>query len=839
MADARFVPGDIVAERYRIVALLGRGGMGEVYRADDLKLGAQVALKFLPPALAADPDYRERFLDEVRLARQVSHAHICRVHDVGETKTAAGEPLMFLSMAFVAGEDLASLLRRIGRLPQEKANEIARQICLGLAAAHDQGILHRDLKPANVMIDGDGHARIADFGLAAAASSIRGAAARVGTPAYMAPEQLDGREVSTASDIFSLGLVLFELFTGKPAYKAKTIDDLQKQHRETDPSPSTVLEDIHPAADAIIKRCLQRDAKARPRNAREVALALPGGDPVAAALAAGETPSLELIAASDRQGTLRQGVALLLVAVIVGGLFLVGLFERQAQIMEIIQPELPIDVLEHRARELGRTFGYELSGDSARGCSFEVPQLLYSDPSADRWQRLRDPALGAMRFWFRRSPGTLVPVLEDGRVRFSEPSIDRRGMFNVVLSHDGRLLHFRGVPRPAARTEPACDFAAALGAAQLTTSALAEFDPQFVPAGAATHLRAWRGPHKDSKADVQVEAAAFGSALTWFDVQVTPQVDHARPPSTSRLAKSVLDWSTLVFTLIVLVGGLWVGVRNLRHGRGDRRTATRVAVYLFAVTMICWMLQADHVQSGAEVRMFTRQAGTALWIAALAWFVFLAIEPTARRAWPDKLVAWSRLLTGQFRDPLIGRAVLIGMASALGVILLALANWQVSAWLVGRPPHPSLMSPDHLSGTRYVLGSLLWSQVDAGLATLIIVFLFALLRNLLKRPGLVVAAFTLLMLARMPYIVTTELAWVDLAFRAPQVLLTVGCLVGAGALATLFMILTMGLFGNSPMAPNFGAWWSTSTLLVWATLLGLAAFGYVTSVGKGNAAPAR
>jgi hypothetical protein len=146
--EGRFVPGTLLAGRYRIVALLGRGGMGEVYRATDLTLGQPVALKLLPPEASRNQRLLERFHGEVRVARQVSHPNICRVYDIGE---AAGMP--FLSMEYVEGEDLASLLRRIGRLPADRAMVTARKLCSGLAAAHDRGIMHRDLKPGNIMID--------------------------------------------------------------------------------------------------------------------------------------------------------------------------------------------------------------------------------------------------------------------------------------------------------------------------------------------------------------------------------------------------------------------------------------------------------------------------------------------------------------------------------------------------------------------------------------------------------------------------------------------------------------------------------------------------------------
>src|SRR5512142_1567727 len=154
----RFVPGVTLGGRYRIIGRIGRGGMGEVYRADDLRLSQPVALKFLPADLSQDAARLAQVHAEVRLARQVSHPNVCRVYDVGEE---AG--LTFLSMEYIDGEDLSSLLRRIGRLPQDKALDIAREVCAGLAASHERGVIHRDLKPANLMIDGQGHVRITDF----------------------------------------------------------------------------------------------------------------------------------------------------------------------------------------------------------------------------------------------------------------------------------------------------------------------------------------------------------------------------------------------------------------------------------------------------------------------------------------------------------------------------------------------------------------------------------------------------------------------------------------------------------------------------------------------------
>src|SRR5687767_1822812 len=286
----RFPPGTLLGGRYRIVGRLGKGGMGEVFRADDLKLGQPVALKFLPPDVDRDPVRLSQLHGEVRMARQVSHPSVCRVYDIDEV-----DGHTFLSMEFVDGEDLATLLRRIGRFNEERGIEIARQICAGLAAAHQRGVIHRDFKPANVMLDRNGSVRITDFGLAGGA----GEKIAAGTPAYMAPERLAGGAVTDRSDVYALGLVLYELFTGKRAIEAATLAELIRRREQGEVlPPSAITRDVSPEVDRIVMRCLAIDPASRPASALAVSAALPGGDPLAAALAAGETPSPEMVAAA-------------------------------------------------------------------------------------------------------------------------------------------------------------------------------------------------------------------------------------------------------------------------------------------------------------------------------------------------------------------------------------------------------------------------------------------------------------------------------------------------------------------------------------------------------------
>src|SRR5579863_5788627 len=311
----RFAPGVLLAGRYRIVSRLGQGGMGEVFRADDLMLGQPVALKFLSETALGNPNLLTRFYNEVRITRQISHKNVCRVYDIGEVD---GQP--FLSMEYIDGEDLGSLLRRIGRLPADKATEFARKMCAGVAAAHAQGVLHRDLKPANVMIDSRGELRVTDFGLAAIAEQLEGAEIRNGTPAYMAPEQLSGTEVSAQSDLYAVGLILYEMFTGKLPLQADTIAEITRLRQESRATnPSTLIGDLDKTVERAILRCLESDPKMRPASAMALAASLPGGDPLAAALAEGVTPSPEIVAAAGPTEGLSPKVAIAaLVGIAVG-----------------------------------------------------------------------------------------------------------------------------------------------------------------------------------------------------------------------------------------------------------------------------------------------------------------------------------------------------------------------------------------------------------------------------------------------------------------------------------------------------------------------------------------
>ena len=264
--SSSLVPGKVLAERYRIVSMLGRGGMGEVYRADDLKLKQRVALKFLPVALGGDAKLLEALHNEVRHARRVTHRHVTRVYDIGEA-----EGLHFLSMEFIEGENLGSLLRRIGKLPVNKALELGQELCSGLLAAHEEGLLHLDLKPANLMIDERGQLRITDFGLARLTKDAEAETRRAGTPAYMAPEQLLLGEASTQSDIYAVGLILHEMFTGTCLHARRSLEEIISWHQSRESShPLSLSKAVPGGLEPLITKCLERDLAQRPDSIKAV-----------------------------------------------------------------------------------------------------------------------------------------------------------------------------------------------------------------------------------------------------------------------------------------------------------------------------------------------------------------------------------------------------------------------------------------------------------------------------------------------------------------------------------------------------------------------------------------
>jgi len=835
----RFIPGHVLAGRYRVVERVGRGGMGEVYRAVDLKLGQPVALKFLPAELSDDPTRLKALFEEVRLARQVSHPNVCRVYDIEEM-----DGLHFLSMEFVDGEDLASLLRRIGRLPTDKANEIARAIAAGLAAIHERGVLHRDLKPANIMIDGRGNARITDFGLAQLQTEPGDPQLLIGTPAYMAPECLAGGQTPTVqSDLYSLGLVLYELFTGKRAFEGETLKEITRLRRETTPvAPSHLQRDIDPAAERAIQRCLERDPGRRPRGAAALAAALPGGDPLAAAIAAGRTPSPELVAArTAADAGVRPGVAWVCLGALGAGLALLTAVAPHTRLVAGLPMPEPPDAMAGRAHELLHELGFPAgTADGAHGFQFDesaIDRVVASDHSASRWQTLARARPAVVTFWYRQSPHELVAAAPWYRVSYSDPSWIA-GMTGVMLDGRGYVERLDAPPGSAASAETpsALDLDALFRAAGLERTDFRDALPRGSPAGAGEQRVALEGrDREDPPHPLEVELIAHRGRPTVFAVE-EPRATGAppQPSDPSRRATSfVLNTMRPALFLVALFLGAWLARRNLRAGRGDTKRALRWATAMLSIRVLVWLLGGHHTAGSITTQLMTAVAW-GLYDFAYGWVFYIAIEPYVRRLWPRLLVTWTRFVDGQLGDARVGRDLLIGCVVGTAMAL-AVAAHQAAPALLGLPPG----RPDNvgyvedqlasLLGLRYQLAELLWLAHSSAALMMGFVVMLVMSRLVLRRPVVAIGAVAVLFVPlALP---KGELLALNLGFAVIVTALLLAVMFRFGLLAGAVALLVHATLESAPLGMGLGSWPTSRTLLVLGLVFGVGVFGFAQSLG--------
>jgi serine/threonine-protein kinase len=793
----QFTPGHILGGRYRIVSLIGRGGMGEVYRADDLKIGHTVALKFL-----SHREHAQRLYEEVRIGREISHPNVCRLYDAAEV-----DDQLFITMEFIDGEDLASLLRRVGRLSSEKALDVSRDICAGLAAAHDKRVIHRDLKPANVMIDGRGRARVTDFGLAVAGER---AADNAGTLAYMAPEQLRGAPASIASDIYALGLVLYEIFTGKrPFAAASTRDLVSKQQSAEYTRPSSITREVPAAIERVIVRCLDPEPQARPASVEQVLRELPGGDPLAAAVAAGETPSPEMVAAATKSGELSAPLAWALFAVSVAGFVGSALVSPRTLLHEVTEMKAP-EVLQERARQVLADAGVTARpADSELFIAEAYPRLTAVYRYSRRAMRARNPN------------GTLQ--------RFDPPL--GQAMANVEVDADGRLQRFLIVPPnvDTATAHAGVNWEPFLRAAGYDAPSLTTAMPVW--AAAIVDARGESFVDSDSKSawltkdGHRVEAASYHGRPVFFSV-ITPELAQlatakARPP----FLPEQLAFAMLLFFLIVIpIAAIALARINLRRRRGDRAGALRVALFCQTAVFIGLTFRAHHPMNFVdEWRLTSWHTAQATFSALIIALMYLALEPIVRRRWPQILISWTRLLSGKITDPMIGRDVLLGAAASAVVI----GTWQMTRIVSGNIFFDNVAA---LGPARFVVSTVADTLAEALLRGLGLVILFVLLRAVIRQDNWAAVA-TALMIAVMTLGDTTG----PPALRAYYALIAsfTGVILARqlGMLAVMSYVFFVLIQQRVPLTFDTDAWYFARSAIVIAFLIAIAAAAFRISVG--------
>ena len=852
--EGRFRTGALVSKRFRIVTLLGRGGMGDVYRAYDLELDQPVALKFLA-GLRVDDRARARLRSEVRLARQISHPNVCRVFDIGE---ADGE--LFLSMEYVDGEDLSSLLKRIGRLPQDKGVEIARKLCMGLAAAHAKGVLHRDLKPSNVMIDGAGEVRIMDFGLATIAGRSNASQTLIGTPAYMAPELLARGEPTKQSDIYSLGLVLHEIFTGQ----------LPVEHLA-----STVLPSMPPIRgggfyrrhvdyriEDIVLRCLDPDAAKRPSSAFAVAAALPGGDPLAEALAIGETPSPDVVAAAGPNETLAPRRAVALLACVAAGLVALCVLTPRTQAVSKIPLEYPPEVLTEKARDIIRALGYhDAALDSASGFRIEDGYFKYMQPNAGpserrgtAWNRLLSEPPSPISFWYRQSARAL-PVIDSpalGRLAPTYPAPTSVGLISIDTGVDGRLLRFAAIPDTpdvpaisAARVEWSTAFAAA--GLDITRFAPAETQRR-VPFASDTRAT-WSGVYSRGHDDlpVRIEAASSAGRPIYFEIVFPWTASDGffvsafadRDPYASfvpRWPRIVALLETLLIAAIALVA-----YSNWKRGRTDGRGTARLGLAVFAGFLTYTLLGAH---DAVDTIFYTAALPDAVFIGALYSACYLALEPWVRRLWPEAMITWSRVIVGRWRDPVVARHVLIGLA---GAVLSSCAEKVVELLIIqfgGAPARPIPFFGDigfvvdNLTGWRALTSTLVIAVYQGVILSLAAFFILFLSRSVFKQRWLASLMFLVVVCAFGPIPSLAQGEWMYGLLGVAIVTTLLLVMLRLGLLVTMVWVCVGRFIGHALLTTNLTAWYGSSSLAAILVVMAAALWAFGMSIGGwSNLAP--
>ena len=571
-------------------------------------------------------------------------------------------------------------------MSNEKGLQIARQLCMGLEAAHQQGVLHRDLKPANVMVDGQGNVRIADFGLATVAKGDDEPGSLVGTPAYMAPEQLRSGHTSVRSDLYSLGAILFEVFTGKRSANHSESAGLNASSSDEN---SSFPSDIDPRIRDVVYKCLRESPENRPDSAAEVHRLLPATDPIQAALEAGQTPSPTDVASAGGSGVLKPWQAVLLFAAAVVGLWSLMLLDRETP-KAFAEPPIRLQV---QAESILQAAGLETLPGRFTAHGYRYDQDLIDSPVDDR---------SPIEYWYRTSPESLIPHAttnfgrSQSRVRtLHNPPPLRSGMVSLRLSADGeRLRELMCVPdlelpdRENDRLEiPAATWEQLF---RLAGHRFSDFDtakPKW-PLPFSGQPYAWT-KSQDEKELVRVEAASDGVKVVYFQV-IWPQ----GPGETTRQwtvdrgdGQSTWGWQAMAYRRMpgetantwFFAGTLWYGIlsvafflaiRNIRRGNCNIRGSVILAIVALITSLIRTALEADYVNDFRNLPLLLDHALNIALINAIGIGVmYAALEPLMRSALPHTMISWSRTLSGQF-DAMVARDMAIGLV--LGIWILCI-----------------------------------------------------------------------------------------------------------------------------------------------------------------------
>ena len=701
--------------RYEVLGQLGSGGMGVVYKARDRETGEILALKSLRPDVAADAETMERFKNELRLARKITHKNVCRIHDFVRSEGTA-----YISMEFVEGETLRGVLSRFGSMSVRKGVQIARQVCSGLAEAHAQGVVHRDLKPENVMIDRRGNVKLMDFGIARSLSSggTTGEGMAIGTPAYMSPEQAEGRSADGRSDIYSLGLILYEMFTGVAAFRADTPVALAlKQIRERPPAPREQDAAIPEYLEQTILRCIEKSPSSRFQTIAELDDALSRQT-----LSPGSTPGVEVDGAAPIGAWFGRREQVLL-ALGVLGLILLSFDVTDMYPSTRLRPQIGFDEAWSRSRRLVR----DLVAVPSATIGLSRKARVWIDGRTQDESQPSDPSGGSHDFtwefrWQAETPAEANP---------SEGSIQ--------VDHEGRLRSFHrqtGVESDAASRRAPDVEKLRSRAADLVRSGLG-FDASRARLKSDTRYDTNGVPyaHFDWVADQPDERGYRTATVDLSSAGVrTLESSYAH---YFALPLPVHYWTdhlgALVFALLLLAVFL---TRTVNVGAGRLRRPLLACAAFGAFQGVT----AERLFPGLPGGDWTADVLLGLAYFAIVFVVWAAGEDTLLSLWPQKVATWIRPLDGRRLTPRAAVTVLRGTLWGLAALafFVPLTSFSPDGWI--RLRTYVLEWPYVTSGSPALKSLIVQIAVSIVLATGPIALWMSLLRRRLRSVTALVVA---------------------------------------------------------------------------------------------------
>jgi serine/threonine-protein kinase len=637
---------------------------------------------------------------------------------------------------------------------------------------------------------------------------------------------------------------LYEIFTGKPALQFDSIPELIKKHQtETPTNPSEILKEINPLVEKTILHCLEKNPADRPKNALQVALMLPGGNPLEAAIAAGETPSPEMVAAAPKRGALKSPVALALLAGVIACFAFLVYFSYPVKQHRWLPLEKPPEVLLERAKSIAQKFGYTSApADSAYSFNTDpsysgyIRQKRQTEPS-DSWvnsgdwrERLRTGQPDEIYFWYRQSP-RYFSRFGDTKVDYFNPSAtETSGMVRMALDVRGRLTEFTAVP-PQIEADNlqkvSTDWAAVFAEAGLDVRNYKPTVSKWTPWTYSDERAAWEGGLVDHpEIPVRIEAAAHQGKPVYFKVIMPWDEPYRQQEDTMQLTPSVRIGRTIFVTSIVcvLIAGIFVAGYNFRAGRADTKGAFKVLVFVFAAYLIADLLIEPRFSSSVYNLNFIRESvADALFAGVTTWIGYLAIEPFVRKHWASLSVSWIRLMAGDWRDPLVGRDILIGG-------LFGLLHTTVIYFLNFNSKGLTFDAVNVFSGGGGIIGAFGRMLSFPIFIMTLMLLLVIILTIVFRRRWLAMAVLWFLHFLVLGLIFFGSASPRTLVGAAVIATIMVVPLMRFGMLAYVAYYVFFNLTHTFPLTTNVSSWYFNATVFAAIVIIGLASYGFYTSI---------